>query len=139
MRGTSGRTVTLAQPRIGVIIENPRSYGSPDPVQIEVEGILDTGATLVLIPLATAQRLALTRISRCDVETPASRQRGYVYDAVVSVPLLGQVHEVQVASLTGVLPPGPDEVPLVLLGKSLLRHYHFCMLGPEGKYTLSVP
>jgi predicted aspartyl protease len=139
MQSMPARSVTLREPRIDVIIQRPSSLGSPYPVQCEVEGLLDTGATTVVIPLAMAQSLGLTKVGRKDIDTPSGSQFAYIYDAEILVPALGQVHEVAVASLIGIVSPGPNSVPLVLLGKSLLQHFHFCMYGPEGTFTLSVP
>jgi predicted aspartyl protease len=139
MLDSDRKTIPLSQPRIDVIIESPSSFGTTNPNQFEGEGILDTGATLVVIPLVVAQKLGLRRVGRRDINTPGHKQRGYIYDAIVSVPILKQMHEVQVAAIIDTVHSGPDDVPLILLGKSFLQHYHFCMYGPEGKYELSVP
>jgi hypothetical protein len=133
------RSVRLESPYIDVLIEHPAYFGTPDFRQEQAIGVLDTGASLVVAPLRMAQRLGLHRVARRDVDTPSGSYRANIYEAVVTIPALSAVYSVQVAALIGEVEPGIETQPRVLLGKSLLQHFHFCMLGPERAYTLELP
>jgi hypothetical protein len=133
------RAIKLTQPRVSVLIDNPRMYGTSQPMQAEVEGLLDTGATLVVIPLEMSMRLGLSRIGRRDIRTPSGQHRGNIYGGIITIPAFQRVLEVEIASIIGPTGNGPDAVPLVLLGKSFLRYFNFCMYGPEGTFSLAVP
>jgi predicted aspartyl protease len=133
------KSIILSRPRVSVLIDNPRSFGSPNPRQIEIEGLLDTGATLVVIPLTMAAHLGLARVGRCDIQTPSGQHRGFLYDGIITLPALNQTCEVQIASIVNASFDGPDTLPLVLLGKAFLQHFNFCMYGPEATFSLAVP
>ena len=135
----SPKVLELRDPYVSVLIDHPLYYGTDECRQIEADGILDTSATLVVLPLRTAQQLGLTRIGRRDVDTPSGRYRATIYEAIVTIPSLSVCYPVQVASLLDVAGPDIEFQPRVLLGKSLLQHLHFCMLGPERRFTLAVP
>jgi predicted aspartyl protease len=114
-------------------------FGTPHFRQEDVPGVLDTGASLVVLPLLLSQRLGLNRIARRDVQTPSGTHRAWIYDALVTIPELAVTHEVEVASIIAPMGNDIEGQPPVLLGKGLLQHFHFCMLGPERRYTLAVP
>ncbi len=133
------KTLELREPIVSVIIDHPAFYGTRECRQIEAEGILDTGATLVVLPLRAAQELGLTRIGKRDVDTPSGKHRATIYEAIVTIPSLSVSYSVQVASILGFAGADIEFQPRVLLGKSLLQHLHFCMLGPEKRFTLAVP
>ena len=135
----SAKTLELCEPVISVLINHPVFYGTSDCRQIQADGILDTGATLVVVPLRTAQQLGLNRIGKRDVDTPSGRHRATIYEAIVTVPSLQVAYPVQVASILDFSGADIELQPRVLLGKSLLQHLNFCMLGPERRYTLAVP
>ena len=135
----SSKILELRHPSVSVLIDHPLYYGTADCRQIEAEGILDTGATLVVLPLRTAQQLGLNRIGKRDVDTPSGKYRATIYEAIVTIPSLSVSYPVQVASLLDVAGADIEFQPRVLLGKSLLQHLHFCMLGPERRFTLTVP
>jgi predicted aspartyl protease len=106
---------------------------------MEANEILDTGATFVVLPMAMSQRLQLNRIGKRDVDTPSGRYRATIFEAIVTSPILSVAYPVQVASIFDLQGADIESQPRVLLGKSLLQHLHFCMLGPERRYTLGVP
>lgn len=133
------KTIELFEPWLDVLIDHPAYYGSQACRQIEVRGILDTGATLVVVPMRLSQQLGFTRIAKRDVETPSGRYRATIFEAIVTIPALSVSYPVEVASIFDVQGTDIEFQPRVLLGKSLLQHLHFCMLGPERRYTLSVP
>jgi predicted aspartyl protease len=133
------KQLELREPSVRVLIDHPNHYGTTECKQFEAFGLLDTGATLVVIPWTMAQSLGLNRIAKRDVQTPSGRHRASIFIAMVTIPELGMVHEVEVASIIGGQGGDIESQPPVLLGKSLLQHFNFCMLGPEKRYTLTVP
>jgi predicted aspartyl protease len=134
----SVRQIELTDPAVTVLIDNPGHWGSSSPRQREARAILDTGATLVVLPWTMTRELGLQRIARRDVETPSGRHRAMIFEIVVTLPALAQAHVVEAASLPDVA-SDIEMQPRVLLGKSWLQRFHFCMLGPERRYTLTVP
>jgi predicted aspartyl protease len=133
------KTIELKEPLLHVLIDHPAYYGTQFCRQGEAIGILDTGATLVVLPMRMAQQLGLSRIGKRDVDTPSGRHRATIFEAVVTIPVLGVSYPVEVASIFDLTSADIEFQPRVLLGKSLLQHLHFCMLEPERRYTLSVP
>lgn len=132
-------TVELNQPLLDVLIDHPAFYGTQSCRQIEACGILDTGATLVVLPMRMAQQLGLSRIARRDVDTPSGRHRATIFEAIVTIPILSVAYPVEIAAIFDLAGADIEFQPRVLLGKSLLQHLHFCMLGPQRRYTLSAP
>lgn len=133
------KQLELRDPSVRVLIEHPDHYGTSGCQQVEAIGLLDTGATLVVLPWGMAKSLGLNRIAKRDVQTPSGRHRASIFLAIVTIPDLGIVHEVEVASIIGGQGSDIETQPPVLLGRSLLRHLNFCMLGPLKRYTLTVP
>jgi predicted aspartyl protease len=133
------QTLELTAPILSVLIDHPAFYGTANCRQMEAEGILDTGATLVVLPLRSAQQLGLTRIGKRDVDTPSGKHRATIFEAIVTIPSLSVAFPVQVASILGFAGADIEFQPRVLLGKSLLQYLNFCMLGPARRFTLSVP
>lgn len=130
--------IELLNPIVSILIDHRDYWGTPSRRQCEAQAVLDTGATLVVLPWSMTQELGLHRVGRRDVETPSGRHRAYIFEVVVTIPALSQSHAVEAAALLGVS-SDIELAPRVLLGKSWLQHFHFCMLGPERLYTLAVP
>lgn len=133
----SSKQIELRDPSVQVLIDHPEFYGTSKCKQVETIGLLDTGATLVVLPWVMANDLGLHKIAKRDVQTPSGRHRASIFIAMVTIPQLGVVQEVEVASIIGGAGSDVETQPPVLLGRSLLQHFNFCMLGPRKLYTLA--
>ena len=125
-------------PYMSCALSNPcTGFGAAK--QIEVSGLLDTGATVVLIPIHIARELELTKIDRTTIQTAGSVHQGTVYDCRIFIQELAYVGEIRVCSMKGAtMNAGPNSDPSVtiLLGRSLLRRFHLHFDRPANEFSL---
>jgi predicted aspartyl protease len=129
------------EPYLKCALSNPNSdFGSAR--LIEVKGLIDTGASVVLIPIYLARELSLTKIDSTTMQTAGSTHHGYVYDCRIMIQDLSLVEEIRVCAIKGnEMNAGPNSDPTVtiLLGRSFLRRFHLNFDGPAHEFSLTLP
>jgi predicted aspartyl protease len=131
---------TGREPYLSCALSNPNA-DLGEAKQIEVSGLIDTGATVVLIPIHVARDLGLTKIDYTTIQTAGGVHQGTVYDCRIMIQELAYVGEIRVCSIKGAtMNAGPDSDPAVtiLLGRSLLRRFHLHFDGPANEFSLSL-
>ena len=129
------------EPYLTCALSNPNA-GFGDAKQIQVSGLIDTGATVVLIPIHVARELGLSKIDYATIQTAGSVHQGIVYDCRIMIQELGYVSELRVCSIRGAtMNAGPNSDPTltILLGRSLLRRFHLKFDGPANEFSLTLP
>jgi predicted aspartyl protease len=128
------------EPYLSCALSNPNA-DLGEAKQIEVLGLIDTGATVVLIPIHVARELQLTKIDHATIQTAGSVHQGIVYDCRIMIQELAYIGEIRVCSIRGAtMNAGPNNDPSVtiLLGRSLLRRFHLNFDGPANEFSLSL-
>jgi predicted aspartyl protease len=129
------------EPYLTCALSNPNaSFG--DAEQFQVSGLIDTGATVVLIPRYVALKLNLVQVDRVVIQTAGSVHSASVYECRIMIPGLNFVDDIRVHSIKGGdMNAGPNSDPTVtiLLGRSLLRRFHLNFDGPANQFSLALP
>jgi predicted aspartyl protease len=123
-----------------VLCPTPRA-GLGDAKQIEVAGLIDTGASVVLIPRYIASQLGLVQVDIVSIQTAGNVHSGAVYDCRILIQDLNFVDEIRVCAIKGAnMNTGPNSDPSVtiLLGRSLLRRFQLHFDGPANEFSLSL-
>ena len=131
---------TGKEPYLSCALSNPNA-DLGDAKQVEVSGLIGTGATVVLIPIHVARELGLTKIDYATIQTAGSVHQGIVYDCRIMIQELAYVGEIRVCSIRGAtMNAGPNSDPTVtiLLGRSLLRRFQLHFDGPANEFSLSL-
>lgn len=111
------REVTLQRNRYGHYNVSGRINGHP------VEFMLDTGATLIAVPLGVAQKLGLQRLYETQFQTANGLATGYgtKLDEV-------RIGDIALSNLRATITPNMDG-DIVLLGMSFLKRIEFTQHG----------
>jgi predicted aspartyl protease len=131
---------TGKEPYLSCALSNPRA-GFGDAKQIEVAGLIDTGASVVCIPRYIALDLGLVQVDLITIQTAGSVHQGAIYDCRILIPDLNFVDEIRVCAIKGAnMNAGPNSDPSVtiLLGRSLLRRFQLHFDGPANEFSLSL-
>jgi predicted aspartyl protease len=126
------------EPYLTCALSNP-SVKFGDASSVQVSGLIDTGANVVLIPIHLARDLDLVRVDSTTVQTAGSVHQGIVYECRILIPELSFVDDIRVCAIRGAtMNAGPHRDPTerILLGRSLLKRFHLHYDGPANEFSL---
>lgn len=114
----------------GPIIEISLHGADPKILEETLDGIIDTGASVICLDKRIAIRLGLTAVNRKLMEVAdGSQVEATVYMAEMAIAGLGFKDWVEVYAL-----PMTRPSQRVLLGRSFLKNYLVTYNGPEGLF-----
>ena len=114
----------------GPVIEITLHGSSSELPTEELEGIIDTGASVICLDKRVAVRLGLTAINRKQMEVAdGTLVESTVYMAEMAIPGLGFRDWVEVHAL-----PMTRPSQRVLIGRSFFRNYLVTYNGPEERF-----
>lgn len=119
----------------GPVIDITLHGSSPDLPTEELQGIVDTGASVICLDKRIALKLGLTAVNRKKMEVAdGSVVEATVYMAEMAIAGLGFKDWVEVHAL-----PMSKPSQRVLLGRSFLRNYLVTYNGPEELFHYFKP
>lgn len=133
----------LNGPILPVLIRNPQREHTPAAVDStdsgllsvrEANGLIDTGATSVLIEMEIAQSLGLVQTGMSDMRVVGGQVDAVVFAGQLEVPQLGY------SKILPMLAPRRGQIShSVLLGRSFLEDFIVTFDGPSGIFVLARP
>lgn len=126
-----GAQVWVSGPLVGITL-----HGSDPTTPTEtLDGIIDTGASVICLDKRVATRLGLTAVNRKPMEVAdGTVVEAVVYMAEMTITGLGFRDWVEVFAL-----PMDRPSQRVLLGRSFLRNYHVTYNGPDELFHFHKP
>ena len=110
-------------PRLNVILRSPRADSGNGFRMVQREGLIDTGATGVVIDKRAARQLDLDPVNVISMGVVGGRVEAVVYAGILEVPELVFSELTQLFAISG----SPT-----LLGRSFLAHFQMTYDGPGG-------
>lgn len=136
------KTLELAGAQLTVLLRNPEYNGKPESffVQkgfapfVERKGLIDTGATSVLIGRDVAQELGLRQTGNTTMQGVNRSADALIYAGMIEVPQLDYAITVPVMA-----PRRGEFASGLLLGRSFLKDFIVTYDGPSGTLTIVQP
>ena len=136
------KTLELAGPTLTVLLRNPEHDGKPEEFFtanrlspfVEKSGLIDTGATSVLIGKDIADKLGLRQTGFTTMQGVNRSADALIYAGMIEVPELDYSVTIPVMA-----PRRSSFASGLLLGRSFLKALIVTYDGPSGMFTIAQP